>query len=292
MGVSKCPDCGGKVSDALDACPHCGAPTANSDALAAADELDSVSFGPGPAQRIQTLLKNRGAQIGAVAVVVLVVVVLLINGGVEVPPLPSGLETPELRSLTQECINGEWKPCRDLESTLNRDHNIGLYPANEIKTLRSYLDVACDEGTQDACVVYAHMLENGYGGASSAARANVLREVGCDEGNGRSCSALASARSYDSELYFKACDLGDPFGCWMSGSALFEGDPDEKARARDYLEKACDGGFPAFDYLAMMLRYGAGGEKDIPRANELLKKGCDLGSESACQDLKKYTGGE
>jgi TPR repeat protein len=59
------------------------------------------------------------------------------------------------------------------------------------------------------------------------------------------------------ELYKKACDMGDGWGCKSLGG---------------------------------MYEYGEGVAKDSTRARELYKKACDLGAEIGCKFLKSMEG--
>ena len=80
MGVIKCPDCGGKVSDALDVCPHCGAPIESQNAVSTPAEIE-----PFPAKRAVKLSRKTVFGAAAAAVMLVAVVAAVVIASRECP---------------------------------------------------------------------------------------------------------------------------------------------------------------------------------------------------------------
>jgi hypothetical protein len=119
----------------------------------------------------------------------------------------------------------------------------------------------------------------------------------------------ASAQKYDKALALlidfdlddwraladSRCAAKSGAACYMRGmeqlGALGVGATDV-TKARANLGRGCDYGFgESCGVLATMIHEGKGGPKDRPRARQVARKGCDLGSDVACkasQKLERY----
>jgi TPR repeat protein len=87
------------------------------------------------------------------------------------------------------------------------------------------------------------------------------------------------------KLHQKACDGGEPAGCFALGNLFFAADKFE--RATELWKKACDASDSGACYnLAMATRDGTGVKKDEAAAKKLLAKACKLGEKAACPKKK------
>lgn len=185
------------------------------------------------------------------------------------------------------CDGGSTRGCSNLAAGylgghggLPRDVGLGL----------DLFRKACDAEFPIACVQLAIHLWNGTGMVKDRKRARELFRRACDQGNVSSCFDLSStlpeeehaaARDYAE----KACDGGHPDGCARAGFLHLFGKnlPKDSARALPYLRKACNAGSPQGCAL-LGGRYieGEAVPTDLPRAFGLLRRACNGGRSNAC----------
>lgn len=157
-------------------------------------------------------------------------------------------------------------------------------------------------GTRDACAVQAKKLL----GEGKTKDALPILAAMCQAGDGRACTVQAvrippavSDEEYwkdaraKSALFLKACDLGDPLGCFFYGSEFekryLEANPDPRAH---YFDKGCQGGHaPSCFTLGQLHQRGRAAQVDVPLARTLYRKSCDLGFGQACTSLGKLLEG-
>ncbi len=87
------------------------------------------------------------------------------------------------------------------------------------------------------------------------------------------------------ELYQKACDGGEAFGCGKLGISYAKGQGVRQnyQKAAELYQKACDGGeaFGCFS-LGFLYEDGQGVKQDFSTAKQYYGKACDLGLQSGC----------
>ena len=85
--------------------------------------------------------------------------------------------------------------------------------------------------------------------------------------------------------YARACDEGQPLGCFLHGDAVAAREP---AAARRAFERSCahaEGRGLGCERLEGLLREGRGGPVDEAGADEARGRACEMGSVDACQRL-------
>jgi len=156
------------------------------------------------------------------------------------------------------------------------------------------LMASCADGYLPGCYdLGASFLEGTHGFKRDPAGALFVWELeACEKGYARACAAAGFLYQHNEEikrdpvkavrLYRQACDAGDPIGCSYLGSAQADGvgglarDP---AKAAQLYASACDAGAGgACSLLAEAYRSGTGVGRDIPKADVLARKGCELKS--------------
>lgn len=224
------------------------------------------------------------------------------------------------------CDGGHLESCGDLGNIYSR--GLGV-PADDAKAAGIW-GPACKRGSHQNCYNLAVLLAAGRGGKADPERAVALNRVGCAAGHATSCVSLGGAtlngtggiradRLASEALFAKACELGEPAGCYNTSSlALDRKDPVaavprlargcalgmtkacERAYALvrsgelgthtalliDRLATACKAGSgDACDIAGTLLGSGDGVPADAVRAKDLLEKGCHLGTGMACNNL-------
>lgn len=90
------------------------------------------------------------------------------------------------------------------------------------------------------------------------------------------------------ELYVKACEGKEEFGCFNAGVMYGFGKAGVEKdfiKARSYYHKACElGGAEACFNLGVMYENGGGGKQDSAKALDLYEKACDLGNGFGCNN--------
>ncbi|MCB1388484.1 MAG: sel1 repeat family protein [Rhodobacteraceae bacterium] len=162
----------------------------------------------------------------------------------------------------------------------------------------------CDDGHQEACYNRALGLSYGYdsaGGGTDAgdhAAAVALFTRLCDERHADACmdlgylyaegQAVAQDSARGVELSARACALGSALGCNNLGVhlATAEGIAQNMDLAARYYEQGCAGesGLACYN-LGDMIAGGDLGTPDMPRAQALFRKACDLGEPDGCGRL-------
>ncbi len=84
------------------------------------------------------------------------------------------------------------------------------------------------------------------------------------------------------------CEAGDAAACHDLANRIFKGEgvAQDKARAADLYEKACDMGSAKGCYVLGMIYYD-GEAQDKTRGSELIRKACAMGDQKACEKIKK-----
>ncbi|MFB6263330.1 MAG: tetratricopeptide repeat protein [Bradymonadaceae bacterium] len=117
---------------------------------------------------------------------------------------------------------------------------------------------SCSRGYPRACYKFGHLVETDRGAEGDDFRAAIYYRIGCTSGSPGACNALGiffdegkgglSVRPEDAaELYRRACDRGDDYGCHNYAIALKRGRGVDRApdRAKAYFEIACRRGVRA-----------------------------------------------
>jgi len=288
MGVIQCPDCKGKVSDALSACPHCGAPVQSTEgsprrvrtpAMAGTDQSTEVDHATPLASEPEQagdrkaagppLLagRKRVVAIGsAVAVCALVIVMIALSGdepGAEAEKTEPGKET-ELAGDTASA--GEVEPAQSEADKLEqaaRLYKIANDSTLDDATRTTYFKQACELGHLQACAVYGARLTELE---EKHVEAKPILEDACNRGSADACARLGrlygkgrGVERDDSKAYQlqeKACNDGSDYGCFLFAGRLKKGKggPKNKAMARRHYKRLCDEGGPVANLACMMLR--------------------------------------
>lgn len=143
------------------------------------------------------------------------------------------------------------------------------------------LMTACMGGDASACVKLAPEMERACGGGDARA---CLALGSLYEGG----SGVASDRARAATLYRQSCEGGEKSGCarlaWLQ--ARGEGMPKDEVKAAATLGGLCDEGFLRACTQLAVLHAGKPTKKDLARAKELLQKSCDGGEQDACSLLR------
>lgn len=134
--------------------------------------------------------------------------------------------------------------------------------AKDYTKARSYFAKACELDAPVACLALGDLYASGQGGAAK----NKTRAL---------------------DLYKKACGLNLGAGCFEVATILLN-EMQQYADARKLYEKGC--GLRNADSchnLALLYGRGQGVRQDLAKAEELLGKACDLGSQESCEVYKK-----
>jgi TPR repeat protein len=136
------------------------------------------------------------------------------------------------------------------------------------------------------------------------ARERELRQRACDYNDAHACAVMAKRVffGFDGEaidrvrsevLYKKGCELGALEACadyatWAGTG--FGGFPtNDQAFGAHAGEKACEAGLKnACSHAAYYFKVGRGVARDRKRAEALLQRGCELGNDETCKELKAY----
>ena len=163
------------------------------------------------------------------------------------PPPTSSDPSPPWSSLDNACDAGAGAACLALaqaaEAARAFDRAAGLYRK------------ACDGSAAAACTAYGVLFNRGLGVARDAAQAAVYYERGCTLGDMAGCNNLGTVYQFGSTgfrdpdkaaaLYEQACSNGEMDGCANLGLLLLNmpgAVSQDKARARQLLQKACSAG--------------------------------------------------
>jgi TPR repeat protein len=182
----------------------------------------------------------------------------------------------------------EWaESCHDLCKTVVE---------SQPKALDKTADEAgCDKDDKKACQELAEMYALGRGGVTKDdSKAVALFEKACNLGDAVSCEfrgkMLREGRGGPADpagaiaWFTKGCNGGAAGACTSLGlAAMKSGD---KKTAVEMLEKACNGDDKiGCTGLGGLYLHGNGVPKDPARAQQLLKKACDLGAKEACDKV-------
>jgi TPR repeat protein len=177
-------------------------------------------------------------------------------------------------------------------------------PKDEKRAFRLFKK-ACDGGSVPGCGCLGRMFLNGTGVPVDKARAAGIWEKACDGGDLVSCTSLgviiasgadgvpkdeARARA----LYGRACSAGEAFGCSNLGYVFSKGlgVAADASAAAEYFEKACAGNLAEACRNAVIMHLQAGHRSDLYPFRHLLRRACELGSQTDCDDLRRYYQGE
>jgi hypothetical protein len=122
-----------------------------------------------------------------------------------------------------------------------------------------YLERGCKLKSQEACVSLGVVLATGYLGARDAVRGRALLTASCDAGSAQGCEAL--------------------------GTLLVVGSDDDKARALNALEKACETSASACAMLGGAYVMGVGTKVDHAKGLALSQRACSRDSGLGCNQV-------
>ncbi len=231
------------------------------------------------------------------------------------------------RALWQRgCDGGQLDACGDLGNIYSR--GLGVPPDDA--QAAGIWERACKNGSPQSCYNFAVLLAAGRGGKADPERAVALYRAGCQTGHAMSCVNLGGAtlngtggiradRAAGEALFVKACELGEPAGCYNASSLRL--DRKDLAAAVPPLTRGCALGMAkactrvytmvrdgelgahtaalidqlatackaeaadACDIAGTLLGSGDGVPADPVRAKDLLERGCRLGAGMACNNL-------
>jgi uncharacterized protein len=156
---------------------------------------------------------------------------------------------------------------------------------------------ACNAGNADGCFNLGNMYADALGVAKDEPRAVELFTNACNAGVADGCFNLgnmyAGARgvakdeAHAVELYRKACDAGQADSCTNLGTMyqLARGVSQDLPQAATLYRRACDAG-SAEGCSDLGNMYIVGTEKDLYKARQYLSKGCSMGNQWGCDQLK------
>ncbi len=174
---------------------------------------------------------------------------------------------------------------------IEHNNNLGL----------DLLQEACSLGYGRACWYYAYETED----EADMLHAQEVLQKSCfspsaNTYNGESCTYLGIMVSHnradiaesEQELYTRACNLGDGWGCHRLAKDFIIYEDEEKAKeieekALKLLTQACSNNEAASCYFAGVMHMHA--ESDMENREEALRfyeKGCKLGDGDSCHELQ------
>jgi hypothetical protein len=156
----------------------------------------------------------------------------------------------------------------------------------------------CDDGSLEDCVKTAYAYRN-QDSPGDAARAALLYERACVWGYSKGCSGLGEMlfnglvpqKKKALEVIKKCCDFDNAHACGILGIVYEFGNTVTRdlVKAMQLYRKGCEAGNgnpEACRRLSMGYAKGRGVVQDAVKARELLTKACDEGHTDACQELK------
>jgi TPR repeat protein len=158
------------------------------------------------------------------------------------------------------------------------------------------LEIGCNRGDDDACVLWADLLAANVVKSTTAAPEPLLRGA-CDRGHGMACVQLANERAENEAtaeelitILDKACRAGEPLGCLgkarvlvaVAGSITPEAET-IGADARAQLEQGCaDGVAERCTAVGKVYANGLVVAPDLHHAVTALARACELGDGNGC----------
>mgnify|MGYP003375790634 FL=1 len=164
------------------------------------------------------------------------------------------------------------------------------------------LQEACNLEYGRACWYYAYETED----EEDILRAQEVLQKSCfspsaNKYNGESCTYLGIMVSHnkadiaesEQEIYTRACNLGDGWGCYRLAKEFIIDEDIEKAKeieekALSILLQDCGKSEAASCYFAGSMYAEKGSEDDIVKAHEFYEKGCNLGDGDSCYELQRF----
>ena len=149
-------------------------------------------------------------------------------------------------------------------------------------------EVACEDGSPDACLILANAYDKGEQKPRNHKRRNELEEKACAMGSMRGCAWLSrSLRGTDRsvELRARACDGGFTSMCPLAAADALRANEAETGFER--LQRACE--YEEWDScaaLADLYRYGVGTTAEAVKAEEFYELACEHDSRNACRTLQ------
>jgi TPR repeat protein len=196
-----------------------------------------------------------------------------------------------LEACRSACKRGSVPACINVGISYELGNGV---PKDE-RAARAIVEPACASGYAYACSRLGEITHD-------AAQAAVLYRRGCDAGDGMGCGDLAGAYEKGQgvpkdgqaavRLYERACATVPGF-CIFLGKMFEEGDvvPVDLARAATAYGHACASDEPLDElgckYLGLMYLEGRGVRADRARAVQLLRRACERGVHSGCDDLRE-----
>jgi serine/threonine-protein kinase len=150
-------------------------------------------------------------------------------------------------SLDRACDGGDAAACAALAETANA--------AQRFERAADFYRKACDGNAAAACTAYGVLFNRGVGVTRDATQAAIYYERGCTLGDMAGCNNLGTVYQFGSVgfrdlekasgLYERACSNGQMDGCANLGLLLLNlpgAVSQDRARARQFLERACRAG--------------------------------------------------
>ncbi|HEY5950686.1 MAG TPA: tetratricopeptide repeat protein [Kofleriaceae bacterium] len=152
----------------------------------------------------------------------------------------------------KKCANGDADSC----ATIGGAYLLGK--GGKVQDEKKGVELvkkACDGKSAFGCEIYGRALDEGRGVAVDKDGAKTYFQKSCELGGGGGCRAFAMRFETTDPARIpylqKACDKDDKLGCMGLGAAYLHGNqgaPKDAAKAKQFLQKACDlGAQPACD---------------------------------------------
>jgi hypothetical protein len=191
-------------------------------------------------------------------------------------------------------------PAHQPSNTEITQQAIALYNQKNFSAASPLLDKACTGGSGEACRDLGNMYRDGSGVGKDSLHAASLYSKACNASPPLGCvnlgvmyhngDGVSQDDSKAATLYSQACNAGDAIGCSNLGSSYWygRGVPQDDSHAAALYSRACDANNGAgCSNMGNCYLSGRGvGGKDPGKARELFKKGCGLGNQPACDQLR------
>lgn len=189
-----------------------------------------------------------------------------------------------LALYTQACKAEDPRSCNDLAL----GYELGVMVDKDPAKANDLFQHACASGFAEACTNLGFDYARGFGVRADASAAAIFYQQGCDGRDWRGCTKLAAAyvqgQGVDADPQravleaTKACDGKYMEGCVVLGFVYLQG-LNDAAKGASYFDLACTAGEASgCQNLAVLYRDGIGVPKDRDKAEQLVKKACQLGS--------------
>lgn len=203
---------------------------------------------------------------------------------------------PAIRVARAECAKGSPAACLALGQTFAASPGVSISRA-DWQEARSALQRSCDAEDPRGCFELGELYEAGQGQPKDVDRARAAFARACDVGSSEGCE-----RHELLDLPLKGCNDGDGSACaeLARSFSLAPTHPDDRRRAGELWERACELAKSACREAGDAYRLGLGlepdldraltfyhrsGEPDVTRRYQEAARGCDEGRPQACVRL-------